>query len=538
MNPSEGVTVRGVVHGEGSKVIPGVIVSDGLLCVKTDEKGYFEMKSDLSRTRFITASIPSGYSAPVDENGLPIFYHRVTDEERTRGLVQHSFEFYPINNNPDRYTLLVGADPQPRPKTSAYDRIAYHSLDICDDLYRDMREKAATITDRKVYGLMLGDIVHESMPLFDNYVEALKTIGFPIFNVIGNHDNDKTAANDTEGRRCFEEKLGPAYYSINIGKWHIVVLDNLIMKLNEEGLLTSYDHGLTDEIWQWLQNDLSFIDRSTKIMVAAHAPMFMRHTLFDSSTVTTGGNRSKYGELFCEFDEVHAWAGHTHINFNYVYPRTSDRKGINVHTLARSTGDGWTNEWCSEGVPRGYTVVEVDGENISWHFKPTVYQQSSFTGQTSVQPEYKHRDWYYDADGVARMKKDNSILDESYQMKLFAPGEYYKSFADAQSGNEVNREIEYVYADIFLWDEAWKIPEYNGAPMERVNKKEAYSLLDFEIKSHYYKYGYLLTNNSSYCPSDNETFTVFRAKDSRKNGTGTVKVTDRFGKEYQQTITW
>ena len=538
ITPSEGVTVWGIVYADGTNTLQGVVVSDGLQCVQTDEKGYFEMKSDLARTRFITVSIPSGYSAMVDANGLPQFYYRVTDEDRARNLVRCSFTFYPIINNSDRYTILVGADPQPRPKTSAYDRIAYHSLDICDDLYRDMREKAASITDRNVYGLMLGDVVHEAMPLFDNYVEALKTLGFPMFNVIGNHDNDKTAANDTEGRRCFEEKLGPTYYSLNLGKWHIVVLDNLIMKQNDEGSLTSYDHGLTDEIWQWLQNDLSYIDRSTKIMVASHAPMFMRHTLFDSSTVTTGGNRSKYGALFCEFDEVHAWAGHTHINFNYIYPETSDRRSINVHTLARSTGDGWTNEWCSVGVPRGYTVVEVDGENISWHFKPTRYQQQPFTGQTAKRPEYRHRDWNYDEEGVARMKADGSVLDESYQMKLFAPGLYYKTFADAQNCVEANRETEMVYADIFLWDEAWELPKYNGVTMERVNKKEAYSLLDYEIKTHYYAYGYLTTGNESYYPSDNDIFTIFRAKESRTSGTGTVTVKDRFGKEHSQTISW
>lgn len=535
--PSEDVTVWGVVYADGTNTIQGVVVSDGLSCVLTDENGYFQMRSDLSRTRFITVSIPSGYSVPVDSNGLPMFYHRVTDEERARNMVKCSFTFAPINNNPDRYTLIVGADPQPRPKTAKWDNIAYHSLDICDDLYRDMREKAATITDRKVYGLMLGDIVHEHMPLFDNYVESLKTLGFPMFNVIGNHDNDLSSADDTEGRHCFEEHLGPAYYSFNIGEWHFVVLDNLIMRKNDDGLLNQYDHGLTDEIWEWLQNDLSFVDRSTGIMVAAHAPMFMRTSMFDSSTAT-GGHRSDYARLFTEFDEVHAWAGHTHITFNYVYPETSDRRNINVHTLTRSTGDGWTNEWCSNGTPRGYTVVEIDGDKISWYFKPTVYQQSAFTGQTPKQPEYRYRDWDYDSDGVARMKSDNSILDESYQMKVFPPGQYHKTFADAQNGGESNRDEGYVYADIFLWDEAWEIPEYNGVKMERVSSRDAYSLLDFEIKSHYYACGYLTKNHSSYCPTDNDIFTIFRAKESSKNGTGTVTVTDRFGNIYSKNINW
>jgi hypothetical protein len=115
-----------------------------------------------------------------------------------------NFTFNKITNNPNRYTLLVGADPQPRKKTAGYDRNAYHSLDCCDDLYRDMREKAATITDRNVYGLMLGDIVHEEMDLYDNYIAGLATLNSPMFNVLGNHDNDTTAGNDAAGRRVFE----------------------------------------------------------------------------------------------------------------------------------------------------------------------------------------------------------------------------------------------------------------------------------------------------------------------------------------------
>ena len=541
INPSEGVTVWGIVYADGTNTLQGVVVSDGLQCVQTDEKGYFEMKSDLARTRFITVSIPSGYSAQVDENGLPKFYHRVTDEERAKNLVKCSFTFPPIIDNSDRFTMFVAADPQTRPKTTKWDLVAYHSLDICNVLYRDMQEKAATITDRKVYGLMLGDIVHEHMPHYEDYTAWLKTLGFPMFNVIGNHDNDTSATNDTEGRRYFEQYLGPAYYSVNLGKWHLIVLDNLIMKINTgNGLLQQYDHGLTDEIWEWLQNDLSFVDRSTKIMVAAHAPMFMRSSLFDSSTAP-GGHRSKYGELFCEFEEVHAWAGHTHITFNYVFPESSSRKGINVHTLARCTGEPFTNEWIASNTPRGYTVVEVDGENISWHLKPLKYQ-SEYTGFTTKKPQYKHRDWDYDEEGVARMRSDGSELDESYQMKVFAPGEYFKTFADMENfmnkGIEENRETEKVYVDIFLWDEKWELPKYNGVAMERVHQKEAYSLLDYEMKYHYYNYGHMMTGHDSHKTTDNDIFTIFRAPETRKSGTGTVTVKDRFGNEYSQTISW
>ncbi len=533
--PTGKITVKGLVYGGGNKALAGVVISDGLLCVQTDENGYFEIDSDLSRTKFITASIPSGYSAPTDENGLPIFYHRVTDEERANEMVQHTFEFYPVANNPERYTLIVGADPQPRARSAGYDNIAYHSLDMCEDFYLDMKEKAATITDRNVYGMMLGDLVHENMNLFTNYVAGLKTLGFPMFNILGNHDNDYTAKNDTEGRRKYEEYLGPTYYSFNIGKQHYVVLDNLIMKIrSSDNSLRDYDQGLTDEVWQWLQNDLQYVDRSTTIMVAAHSPMFMGIDMSERSKHTQG-HRTDYAALLSKYAKVHAWAGHAHTTFNYVYPESSNLKNIEVHTVARSTGELWTNEYAVNGTPRGYTVVEVDGDEISWYFKPTLYQRNGFTGKTDPQPEYKYRDYDFDENGEAKMRKDGAKLTESYQMKVYKPGQYHNSYDEMIAGNAANK---YVYVNVFLWDDKWEKPKYNGATMSKLGHKDAYCLATYEITNHYYSYGYKLAGGNEYGPGNNNIHTIFRIYEPNPKGNGTITVVDRFGNEYSQTISW
>ena len=533
--PTGKITVKGLVYGGGSKKLAGVVISDGLLCVQTDETGYFEIDSDLSRTKFITASIPSGYSAPVDANGLPIFYYRVTDEDRAKGLVQHTFEFYPITNNPERYTLIVGADPQPRARTAGYDNIAYHSLDICDDFYLDMKEKAATITDRNVYGMMLGDLIHENMSLYDEYVASLKTLGFPMFNILGNHDNDPSAKTDTDGRRVYEQWLGPTYYSFNIGKQHYVVLDNLIMKLRaSDGSLREYDQGLTDEVWQWLQNDLAYVDRSTTIMVAAHSPMFMGDTMGERSNAAQG-HRSDYANLFSKFAKVHAWAGHSHTTFNYVYPESSNLRNLEVHTVARSTGELWTNEYWANGTPRGYTVVEVDGDKISWYFKPTIYQRTQPTGKSPLM-EYKYRDWDYDETGVAKMRSDGSTLTESYQMKVYKPGEYHKTYTNLVENKAADKS--YIYVNVFLWDDKWEKPKYNGTTMTKVGFKDAYCLTDYDIKSHYSSVGYKLKDSGDYGPADNNIHTIFRAYEPKSTGKGTVTVVDRFGNEYSQSIAW
>ena len=527
------VTVKGYVRSNGTP-LAGVVVSDGLLCTTTNANGFYSLKSNLAETKFVMVSIPSGYTAPTDANGLPIFYHRVTDSQKKKNLCVADFSFNKISNNANRFTLLVGADPQPRARTAGYDNNAYHSLDCCEDLYQDMREKAASITNQNVYGLMLGDVVHENMDLYANYVEGLSTLGFPMFNVLGNHDNDKTATTDVEGRRVFEEYLGPTYYSFNIGKLHFVVLDNLIMNLNDNGELKGYDvQGLTDEIWQWLQNDLSYVSRSTTLMVAAHSPMFKLINTHNRSAQY----KEEYGDLFAEFAKVHVWTGHTHNTFNYNYPNSSKWAVIEEHTVARSTGELWTNEYLAGGTPRGYTVVEVDGNNVEWHFKPTIYQTGSFVSTskyTSKKPNYVYRDWNY-SNGVAKMKSDNSTLSEAYQMKVYKPGQYHNTYADMIAGNAANN---YVYVNVFLWDDKWQKPKYNGVEMEAVGYKDAYCLATYEIQNHYKTYGYTLKTDSGYGPEDNNIHTIFRAVENRASGSGTVTVTDRFGNNYSSKVSW
>ena len=152
--PTGKITVKGMVYGDNTP-LEGVVVSDGLACVTTDKDGYFEIDSDLSQTKFIHCSLPSGYKATNDENGLPQFYHRVTDAERSKNLATVRFDLVSVEGDPERYTLIVGADPQPRKRTAGYDKIAYHALDCCEDLYRDMRETRQKISGREVYGLML-----------------------------------------------------------------------------------------------------------------------------------------------------------------------------------------------------------------------------------------------------------------------------------------------------------------------------------------------------------------------------------------------
>ena len=55
----------------------------------------------------------------------------------------------------DRYTILMTADPQIRARNAGTDQYLFHSIDIYEDMCADMKELAATITDRPVYSICL-----------------------------------------------------------------------------------------------------------------------------------------------------------------------------------------------------------------------------------------------------------------------------------------------------------------------------------------------------------------------------------------------
>jgi len=528
--PTGKITVKGLVCSDATP-LEGVVVSDGVLCVRTDKDGRFEIDSDLKNTRFIHVSMPSGYVAPSSSNGIPQFYHPVTDAERNADLCEHTFNLEKVEiGDPERFTMLICADPQTRDRNANFDKIAYHSLDCAEDLYKDMAETAGKIKGRQVYGLTLGDIVHEKMNHFPYYISGVKTIKdasergkFQMHTVIGNHDNDPTAENDAEGRRVFEGYFGPVNYSFNIGKIHFICVDNLIMRQNNSGDLKNYDQGLTDDLWQWLQNDLRYVSRDATIMIAAHSPMFRLQSGSDRWDSAATRHGYDYKNLLSKFRKVHAWAGHTHVNYWYNYPAGHPCENIEVHTLARSTGELWTNEYLSANQPRGYVVMEVDGDDVSWYFKPTAYQKGDFLN-TKV-PAYKYRDWTKGSDGQT-LYVDNRKLDESYQMKVYKPGEY---------------EDNYIYVDVFLWDDKWEYPVFEGTKMTKVSSVQSYSLAHKEIFNHYYTYGPQLNASADYAAtyySSDYPPTLFRVRVSKQTGSGTVKVKDRFGKEYSRRIQW
>ena len=111
-------------------------------------------------------------------------------------------------------------------------------------------------------------------------------------------------------------------------------------------------------------------------------------------------------------------------------------------------------------------------------------------------------------------------------MQLFPPGVYAKD--------------GYIYANIFMWDELWKMPilTVNGEPtvMKRVTDTDfKYSYSNWDLYTFYSKNKSI---GGEFVPDKNGTDSIFRGFVGEDHGTGTVSVKDRFGNTYTSSITW
>lgn len=534
-NPGEDegeITVTGIIYDDSAKPLADVLVSDGYIFAKTGADGRFSLESDLNKAKFVYMVQPSGYQAPV-ESGQSMFWKRLGkgDAQKINGVYQLRFTLNKIKSDADKFSMVIAGDPQPRARTAGYDNLAYHSLDCNEDMWKDMSEYTSSLGGRQVFGIMLGDLVHENMSLYPDYCNRLARLNCAVYSVIGNHDNDPSAADDEAGAACFEDYLGPRNYSFNAGKFHIVVVDNLIMQLNSSGQLKDYDQGLTDDIWKWLQKDLSYVDYSTPVIICSHSPMFMLSSGGDRSLSAATRHGADYALLLSKYKKVYAWAGHMHAAFNYVYGPSSKYPGIEAHTVSRVTGSLWVNEWlCEDGTPRGYVVADVDGENLIWKFKPIAYQTAKAVGKV---PAYTLRDYTLTSDGVAM--RNGRKLDETYQLRAYPRGTYGDN---------------YVYANVFMYDEAWgevKFTSSKSGPvvMTKVSEKtKKYDAAYKEVFDFYKSAGSALSSSSDFVLFNksgevaNPVPHLFRCYSSAESDSGTVTVTDRFGNEYSTTVSW
>lgn len=443
--------VSGVVKDAAGRGIEGVVVNDGVNFVQTDAAGRWSLRTDTVVSKFISISTPAGYELPA-RDGIAAGFYTPVGKAVAGGTCDFVLE--KRKQKSDNFYFIAISDPQVRTQG---DMRRWR-----EEAMRDIRQTVDSLKrGREVIGIALGDLVFDNMPLYADYIESVKNTGMTMFQCIGNHDFDKRwqdlhnmrIGTPVYGEMEYGRHFGPTDYSFNIGKAHVVTLKNIDYAGGK-----SYQEHITDQQIAWLEKDLSYVPKGSLVILNMHAAGWNKE----------GGDgnirNARQLEKALEGYRVHVFCGHTHF-----YQNVEVSENLYQHNIGAACGAWWTG-WINRcGAPNGYLVVDVNGDDLRWHYKATGYPMS-------------------------------------HQLKVYARGEFAS-------------QKDYVVANVWDYDSKCKVEWYQDGRL--MGAMERFTDVDEGYDSRY------PTRRS-----DSETPHLFRCRPEGDYKEIRVVLTNRFGEQY------
>lgn len=343
-----GITVRGRITDDGGKPLAGVPVTDGHDIVKTDRRGRYELRTTPDAD-CVYYTLPAGYAPGGYDRTVPKFYAPIDPDKADQRI---DFTLVKQTRDQDRHVLVVWADPQ------IYLREEFAEL---DEVVADMKQLIDGY-DVPVLALSAGDNLFEKPELIETYKNCIAPLDIPFYHVIGNHDMDFDQRSNRASDRTYMQHFGPSHYAFNVGRVHYVVLKDIFYY----GYRHDYIGYLTEDQLDWLERDLADVAKGSTVFVGMHIPAVYGDTEKASGLTLMRNSLMNTGALLriLEGYRVHILSGHSHIQWNTVI---SDH--IIEHTHGAASGAWWQGPVGLDGTPKGYTVYEIDGSDVSWYFK-------------------------------------------------------------------------------------------------------------------------------------------------------------------------
>ena len=342
--------------------LAGVGVSNGRAVVKTDQAGRYELPVGDDTILFVIK--PRGWIVSIDENQVPRFYYIHKPAGSPEGLkyagvaptgpLPASVDFPLVEHpEPDQFKIVVFGDPQPNDLGDIY----HMAHDIVDEL----------VGTEAAFGLTLGDVMADLLDLYPPYNEVMGQMRIPMFNTLGNHDINFDVPGDQLSDETWERTFGPATYSFDWGPVHFIVTDNVFYAGGGEETGGGYRGEFTEQVLEFVANDLKFVPPDRLVVVAMHIPL----------------TSSNHGPLLAMLKDRPAvsLSGHTHdIQHQFVgedgdgpHP-DSHHHVINgavcgIHWLGNPDEYGIPHAMTHCGSPNGYTFISFDGNTYKMRFK-------------------------------------------------------------------------------------------------------------------------------------------------------------------------
>lgn len=355
--------------GQGSKGIPGVMVSNGHDVTRTDADGNWSLSVAPGQSLFVIK--PRGWALPVDEpTQLPRFaYVHLPDGSpdsafRFPGLpptgpLPDSIDFgLRKSDEADRFKAILFTDPQPE----SLAEVGY----IRDDVV------AQTDGVDAAFGITTGDLMFDDLSFYPRYNGIVGTIGLPWFNCPGNHDMNLEAPDNTHSRDTFKRVFGARDMAFQYGNATVLMLDNVEYlgtdpaKPNNFGRYRGF---FSDIQLGFIRNVLANVAKDHLVIFCFHIPL---RTLAGTDSNFATANLKDFLAAISSHPNSVSFSGHTHTSEHWYFGEAEGFSGGTHHhqVLAAVSGSWWSGPFDERGIPvtlqtdgapNGFHILEVDG---------------------------------------------------------------------------------------------------------------------------------------------------------------------------------
>lgn len=403
----------------GTLKLSGVVITDGVNFAATDKSGKFQLEVN-DQSDFIYIFTPSGYTAKRTD-GISQFYKKV--DQNTTSV---NFDLIPLVKS-DNYVLIAVGDPQ----TKTVEQYSQFEKSVLPDISETAKMYSKQNTP--VVVLYLGDVVWDTMSLFDNHKKGIDKLGIPVYSAIGNHDYERELSGDKLCSRSFTNCFGPTYYGFNLGNNYIIVLDNIIYDTNKK-----YIEDLDQQQIDWIKGYVKYIPAGANVIISMHAPI---NKFWVKNYVMSNGHKQLL-DLLKGFN-LKFITGHIHVNSNvYVIP------GVMEHNVASSCGAWWNSYYAPDGTPSGYQVFELDSDKTEWYYK-SVNKERDFQMELYQKGSFKEKPdavvakiWNWDPNWKVEFFEDGKPSNNIVQFNSTDPSYKNAMIARIKEGKITQAEFE------------------------------------------------------------------------------------------------
>lgn len=351
------------------KGIQGVSVTNGVEVVQTDAQGKYELS--VGDDTIISVIKPAGYVITTNEEQLAQFFYihkpKGSPDFEFKGVAptgrlprQLNFGLV-AQDESETFTSLIFGDPQP------------YNLQEVDYFARGIVSELKGIQN-VAFGLSMGDLVGNDLSLFNPYIKAVKEIGVPWYNILGNHDLNFDAQEDHLSDETFEAHFGPANYAFNYGKVHFIVLDDILYPDPRDG--KGYWGGFRDDQLEFVKNDLKFVPKDHLIVLAFHIPISE-----PEGDPFKDESREALFALLKDYPHTLSLSAHTHIQRQDFLDKTmgwQQDKPHHHYNIGTTSGDWYSGKLDADGIPistmrdgtpKGYAFIHFDGNTYNVQYK-------------------------------------------------------------------------------------------------------------------------------------------------------------------------